>query len=77
MGLIFDPVESELSVLQEAKELGIDRAEYCRRQNLKSEVLLSSPRRFARLSDRYGDGKAPVAPPPSNADLSQFGVPVK
>ena len=75
--VIFDPVESELSMLQDAKKLGIDRAEYYRRQNLILKYCYPHPEDSLCYQTVMETGKAPAAVPPSNADLSRFGAPVE
>lgn len=69
--VIFDPVEIEVQSLERAQELGLDRAEYNRRERL---ILSRCP-----LDSNYGDcnetvfktGKLPILP-----DFSSQGTPV-
>jgi len=75
--VIFDPVDQELSTLEEAKELGIDRAEYYRRQNVTLKYCYPHPEDVLCYHNVMATGRAPPAPPPSNEDLSRFGTPVE
>jgi hypothetical protein len=75
--LIFDPVDEELSTLESAKEMGVDRPEYYRRQNLSLQYCYPHPEDVFCYDTVMKTGKAPPAPAPSNADLSQFGVPAE
>jgi hypothetical protein len=79
--VIFDPVETEIRTLEFAKVLGIDRAEYHRREKLVEKYCYA---RLAASGDDTGcyettmkTGKVPAPPPVSHEDLSKFGDPVE
>jgi hypothetical protein len=79
--VIFDPVETEVGTLEHANELGIDRAEYHRREKLVVKYCFA---RWAAGGDRslcyktvMETGKMPAPPPVSHEDFSKFGEPVE
>ena len=81
--MVFDPIEQEVGILQQAQELGIDRAEFHRRESLVLKFCpdLSTPQGDACWKNVMTTGKAPKAaatPRGSSApDLSDLGVPAR
>jgi ATP-dependent protease ClpP protease subunit len=69
--VIFDPIETEIANLEQTRELGIERAEFTRRQALVVKIC--------PLNANYSDCNAQVMKTGNEpaADFSQFGTPVK
>jgi hypothetical protein len=72
-GITFtDPIEREISSLQEAKTLNIDRNEYNRRQALwRRSCSIEDPHFQQCATEVIKSGKVPLP------DLSRFGTPVE
>jgi hypothetical protein len=82
--VVFDPVDQEVLTIQNAQELGIDRAEYHRRESLLLKFCYAdrgTPQGSACEQTVMTTGKAPrpaATPMGSSApDFSRFGTPVR
>ena len=69
--VIFDPVETEISSLEQAQKFGLSRAEYIRREAISTKVCDVGIEFFTCVDAVLRTGKAPLP------DLRAFGTPVQ